>query len=44
MLKMFKKKVPMPVNLSDCILLMQMGYSVIINDGRVVEVIKEKKR
>jgi hypothetical protein len=40
MLKMFKKKMPMPVNLNDCILLMQMGYSVIINDGRVVAVVK----
>lgn len=39
-----KKKMPLPVNLNDCILLMQMGYSVIINDGRVVEIRKEKKR
>ena len=44
MLKMFKKKMPMPVNLNDCILLMQMGYSVIINDGRVTAVVKESKK
>ena len=44
MLKLKKLKMPMPVNLNDCILLMQMGYSVIINDGRVVEIRKEKKR
>jgi hypothetical protein len=44
MLKLKKLKMPMPVNLNDCILLMQMGYSVIINDGRVTAVKKDKKR
>jgi peroxiredoxin len=44
MLKLKKLKMPMPVNLNDCILLMQMGYSVIINDGRVTAVVKESKK
>ena len=39
-----KKKMPKPVNLNDCILLMQMGYRVEINDGRVTAVVKEGKR
>lgn len=43
MLKMFKKKMPMPVSLNDCVLLWQMGYAVVIHDGKVVEVRKEKK-
>ena len=43
MLKLKKLRMPMPVNLNDCILLMQMGYSVIINDGRVTAVAKDKK-
>ena len=44
MLKMFKKKMPMPVNLNDCLLLWQMGYAVVIHDGKVVNVIKEGKK
>ena len=45
MLRMFKRQeVPMPVNLNDCMLLMQMGYAVIINDGKVVAVVKEHKK
>jgi len=44
MLKLKKLKMPMPVNLNDCVLLWQMGYSIQINDGRVVEIRKEKKR
>ena len=44
MLKMFKKKMPMPVNLNDCVLLYQMGYRVEINDGRYITVAKEGKR
>jgi hypothetical protein len=44
MLKMFKKKMPMPVNLNDCVLLWQMGYRVEINDGRVTAVVKESKK
>ena len=31
---------PMPVNLNDCLLLYQMGYAVIIHDGKVVAVVK----
>ena len=38
-----KKKMPMPVTLNDCVLLWQMGYSIQINDGRVVEIRKEKR-
>ena len=44
MLKMFKKKMPMPVNLNDCLLLYQMGYAVTIHDGKVVAVVKERKK
>ena len=44
MLKMFKKKMPMPVNLNDCVLLYQMGYATIVNDGKVVAVVKESKK
>ena len=44
MLKLNKLKMPLPVNLNDCVLLWQMGYRVEINDGRVVEIRKEKKR
>jgi hypothetical protein len=41
MLKMFKKqKMPMPVTINDCLLLYQMGYAVIIHDGKVVAVVK----
>ena len=44
MLKMFKKKMPMPVTINDCVLLWQMGYRVEINDGRYITVAKEGKR
>jgi len=44
MFKLKKPKMPMPVNLNDCVLLWQMGYSVQINDGKVVGIRKEKKR
>ena len=44
MLKLKKLRMPMPVNLNDCILLWQMGYRVEINDGRVTAVVKEGKR
>ena len=45
MLRMFKKqKMPMPVNLNDCVLLHQMGYRVEINDGRVAAVVKESNK
>jgi hypothetical protein len=41
MLRMFKKqKMPMPVTINDCVLLWQMGYAVIIHDGKVVAVVK----
>ena len=45
MLRMFKKqKMPMPVNLNDCCLPHQMGYAVVINDGKIVAVVKESKK
>ena len=44
MLKMFKKKMPMPATINDCLLLWQMGYRVETNDGRVTAVVKEGKR
>ncbi len=44
MLKMFKKRMPMPVTINDCLLLWQMGYRVEINDGRVTAVVKESKK
>ena len=44
MLKMFKKKMLMPVTINDCLLLWRMGYSVVINDGKVEKVIKEGGR
>lgn len=39
-----KKKMPLPVNLNDCVLLWQMGYRVEINDGKVKAVVKEGKK
>jgi hypothetical protein len=39
-----KPKMPMPVTVNDCILLWQMGYSVIINDGRITAIVKEHKK
>jgi hypothetical protein len=44
MLKMFKKRMPMPVTINDCLLLWQMGYRVEINDGKVKAVVKEGKK
>ena len=44
MLKMLKKRMPMPVTINDCVLLWQMGYRVEINDGRVTAVVKESKK
>ena len=38
----YKKKMPMPVTINDCCLLWQMGYSVAVNDGRVISVTKRK--
>ena len=41
---MRKKPIPMPVNLNDRLLLYQMGYAVTIHDGKVVAVVKERKK
>lgn len=41
---MKKKRIPMPVDLNDCVLLWQMGYRVEVNDGRYITVAKEGKR
>ena len=41
---MKKVKAPKPINLNDCMLLMQMGYAVQINDGRVSAIVKEEKK
>jgi len=43
MLKLFKKKMPMPVTVNDCLLLWQMGYTVQIHDGKVKNIKKMKK-
>lgn len=40
---MFKKEMPKPVTLSDCILLFQMGYDVVLRNGKVLAVLKRKK-
>jgi len=40
---LFKRKVPMPVNLNDCWLLWQMGYDVILADGKLQKIVKRKK-
>lgn len=34
---------PDPVTVNDCLLLMQMGFYVDVNDGRFVKVKKKKK-
>lgn len=39
-----KKKMPMPVNLNDCVLLWQMGYRTEVNDGHFIKVVQETKR
>jgi hypothetical protein len=39
-----KKEMPTPTTLNDCYLLYQMGYAVIIHDGKVVAVVKENKK
>jgi hypothetical protein len=44
MLKLKKRRMPMPVIINDCVLLWQMGYRVEINDGKVEKVIKEGGR
>jgi hypothetical protein len=43
---LFTKKTPMPlpVALNDCLLLHQMGYRVVVHDGKVVAVVKENKK
>lgn len=35
-----RKPIPMPVTLSDCYLLHQMGYDIKINDGRISNIVK----
>jgi len=44
MLKLKNLRMPMPVTISDCLLLWQMGYRVEINDGKVMAVVKESKK
>lgn len=38
------KPMPMPVTVGDCLLLHQMGYRVVVHDGKVVAVVKENKK
>ncbi|AEY65389.1 hypothetical protein [Clostridium sp. BNL1100] len=38
-----KKIMPKPVTLNDCLLVMQMGYEVEIDNGQVTRLIKKKK-
>ena len=40
MLKLKKPRMPMPVTINDCLLLWQMGYEILCNDGKVVKVRK----
>ena len=44
MLKLKKLRMPLPVTINDCLLLWQMGYSVVIHDGKVKAVVKEDKK
>ncbi len=37
-----RKPIPMPVTLSDCYLLHQMGYDIEVNDGRISKIIRRK--
>jgi len=41
---MHKLKIPWPVTVNDCLLLHQMGYRVVIHDGKVIAVVKENKK
>ncbi len=36
-----RRKMPMPETLNDCVLLHQMGYRVVVRDGKVVIGTKE---
>lgn len=38
-----RKGMPKPVTLGDCMLVMQMGYEVEIDNGQVTKLIKKKK-
>jgi hypothetical protein len=38
-----KSAMPKPVTLSDCLLVMQMGYEVEVNNGEVTRLVKKKK-
>jgi hypothetical protein len=37
-----RKKIPMPITINDCLLLWQMGYEVIFEDGKVAKIRKYK--
>ena len=39
-----KMPMPMPVTVGDCLLLHQMGYRVVVHDGKVTAVAKENKK
>lgn len=39
-----RKSIPMPVTLNDCCLLYQMGYAIMIHDGKVAAIVKEGKK
>ncbi len=39
-----RRKMPTPETLNDCVLLHQMGYRVVVHDGKVVAVAKENKK
>jgi hypothetical protein len=41
---MKKQPIPMPVTLSDCYLLHQMGYEIEINDGRITKLVMRDKK
>ena len=42
MLKLKKLRMPLPSTINDCLLLWQMGYIVVIHDGKVEKVLKER--
>ena len=42
MLKLKKLRMPLPVTINDCLLLWQMGYIVVIHDGKVEKVLKKR--
>ncbi|MHB8061336.1 MAG: hypothetical protein ACYDG2_01695 [Ruminiclostridium sp.] len=38
-----RPEMPLPVTVNDCLLVSQMGYEVVVNDGQVSKVIKKEK-